>query len=177
MRRFRFRSPASKQEFEARTSTGFLDLLVPKSHWIDSVLSVWNIDNVKLVRVEFPADRAGENFRASYARVEEAERFFADAQYKQVLTSLRLALEGLVKNFGFASAGEEFFASFFAPCHPDKIDKARKALAALYRFLRLGPHEQSPQGTKNNQAAITRQDARFALTMAYAMFEYITPNN
>jgi len=162
-----------KQEFEVTTPNGTLDIHVPKSHWIENVVSAWNLSNVKLVEIKFVGSD-GSNFRTSYARVREAEKLFADGQYKQTLISLRLSLEGLAKSFGFDNAGEEFFGSLFASCHPEKIEKAKKALGGLYRFLHLGPHEHAAQGATND-LTITRQDARFALTMAYAILEYLTP--
>jgi hypothetical protein len=161
-----------KQAFDVTTPTGTLDIHVPKSHWIENVVSVWNLSNVKLIEIQF-AGGAGENFRKSYAHVREAERLFADGQYKQTLTNLRLSLEGLAKSFGFDSPGEQLFGTLFASCHPEKIKKAGEALAGLYRFLHLGPHVQAAQGA--HELTVTRQDARFALTMAYAVLEYLTP--
>jgi hypothetical protein len=165
----------TRQEFQITSPTGNLDVQVPKSHWIEKVVSVWNLSNVKLVEIKFTDGTAGENFRAAYTRVEEAEKLFAGGHYKQALTSLRLSFEGLAKSFGFDKPGEEFFGSLFASSHPEKAEKARKALAGLYRFLHLGPHEQAAQGGAND-LTVTRHDARFALTMAYAILEYITPN-
>jgi hypothetical protein len=168
--------PAQKK-FEAPTSSGYLDILIPKSHWAENVVAKWNLDNIKVVEIEFPKSAIGENFRVAYARVEEAGRLFADAQYKQALTSLRLSFEGLAKSFGFGGAGKDFFDHLLVDLHPDKREKAREALAGLYRFLHLGPHElvQTPEATE--QPAITRNDARFALVMTYAVFEYITSQN
>jgi hypothetical protein len=114
-----------KQDFALTTATQTLDVQVPKSHWIEKVLSVWNLSNVKLVEIKFAGD-AGENFSKSYAHVHEAERLFADGQYKQTLTSLRLSLEGLAKSFGFDSPGEQLFGSLFASCHPEKSRKPGK---------------------------------------------------
>lgn len=161
-----------KQDFALTTAAQTLDVQVAKSHWIENVVSAWNISNVKLVEIKF-AGGAGENFRASYARVREAEKLFADGQYKQTLTSLRLSLEGLAKSFGFDSPGEQLFGTLFAPCHSEKIKKGGEALTGLYRFLHLGPHAPAAQGSQ--ELTVTRQDARFALTMAYAVLEYLTP--
>jgi hypothetical protein len=120
---------------------------------------------------------AGENFRTSYACVEEAERLFASGQYKQVLTTLRLSFEGLAKSLGFQAAGKDFFESLFASAHPEKREKARDALTGIYRFLHLGPHEQAGHVDAGNQSEVTRPDARLALTLAHAKFEYITPES
>lgn len=168
----------AQQKFEVtRSSSGFLELSVPRSHWIDRVLSVWNLSHTGVIEIKFPGSAAGENFRSSYARVEEAERLYASAQYKQVLTTLRLSFESLAKSFGFQSAGKDFFESLFASAHPEKKEKARDALNGIYRFLHLGPHEQGNHPESNAQPVVTRQDARFALTLAYAIFEYITPGS
>ena len=168
--------PAQLKFEVTRSSSGFLELSVPRSHWIDRVLSVWNLSNTKIVEIKFPRGTAGENFRSSYARVEEAERLFASGQYKHALTTLRLSFEGLAKSLGFEAAGKEFFESLFASAHPEKKEKAREALTGIYRFLHLGPHEQANHPGSNAQPVVTRQDARFALTLAYAIFEYITPD-
>ncbi len=165
-----------KQEFEVARSSGYLEVQVPKSHWVERVISVWNLSNIKVVEIQFPEGTAGENFRASYARVEEAERLFANGQYKQVLTTLRLSFEALANNLGFGGRVKECFESLFASSHPDKREKARDALTGIYRFLHLGPHEQANHPDSSAQPAVTRQDARFALTLAYAIFEYVTPN-
>jgi hypothetical protein len=168
----------AQQKFEiTRSSSGFLELSVPRSHWIDRVLSAWNLTHIKVVEIKFPGSAAGENFRNSYSRIEEAERLFASAQYKQVLTTLRLSFEGLAKSLGFQAAGKEFFESLFASAHPEKREKARDALTGIYRFLHLGPHEQANHPDSSVQPIVTRQDARLALTLAHAIFEYITPES
>jgi hypothetical protein len=81
----------------------------------------------------------------------------------------------LAKSFGSEKAGKEFFESLFTSTHPEKKEKARDALNAIYRFLHLGPHEQASNADSNSQPVVTRNDARFALTLANAIFEYITP--
>ena len=164
------------QRFDAPPSSGYLEVVVPRSHWIDKVLSAWNLSKIKVVEIKFPGNAAGENFRTAYARVEEAEKLFAHGHYKQVLTALRLSFEALAKSFGAEKAGKEFFESLFASTNPEKKEKACNALNNIYRFLHLGPHEQVDHQGSNGQAATTRQDARFALTLAHAIFEYITPD-
>lgn len=164
------------QRFDAAPSSGYLEVVVPRSHWIDKVLSAWNLSKIKVVEIKFPGNAAGENFRTAYARVEEAEKFLAHGHYKQVLTALRLSFEALAKSFGAEKAGKEFFESLFASTNPEKKEKASNALNHIYRFLHLGPHELVDHQDSNGQAAITRQDARFALTLAHAIFEYITPD-
>ena len=151
--------------------------MVPKSHWVEGVLSVWNLSNIKVVEIQFPKGTAGENCRASCARVEKAERLFASGQYKQVLTTLRLSFEALANSLGFEGQDhvKKCFEFLFASSHSEKKEKAREALTGIYRFLHMGPHEQASPPDSNAQPVVTRQDARFALTLAYAIFEYITP--
>lgn len=166
-----------QQKFEVVRSSQYLDVVVPRSHWVDNVLSPWKIDGVKVVEIQFPATAVGENFRKAHARIEEAERLFASGQYKQTLTALRLAFEALADSLGFQGELKKCFESLFASSHPDKKEKARDALNSAYKFLHLGPHEQPSQGDPNAGPVITRHDARFALTMAYAIFEYIVPRS
>ncbi len=166
----------AQQKFEAPRSSGHLEVIVPKSHWVEKVVSIWNLSNIKIIETAFPKSAAGENFRSSYARVEEAEKLFANGQYKQVLTTLRLSFEALAISLGFEKRVKECFESLFASAHQEKKEKARDALTGIYKFLHLGPHEQANHPDSNAQPVVSRQDARFALTLAYAVFEYITPN-
>lgn len=108
---------------------------------------------MKIVEINFKD--GGENFRPSYARVEEAEKLFANGHYKQVLTVLRLAFEALAKSFRVEKASKEFFESLFVSAHPQKKEKARDALTYFYKFLHLGPHEQGSP-TDSNQPVVTR---------------------
>lgn len=163
------------QRFEVPYSSGYLDVVVPRSQWVDKVISPWNVSNIKIVEIRFPKSVAGDEFRASYARVEEAEKLFANGHYKQALTTLRLSFEVLAKNFRYEKVGKEFFESLFASLHPEKKEKARDALTGIYRFLHLGPHEQANHPDSNAQPVVTRQDVRFALTLVRAVFEYVTP--
>lgn len=159
----------SQLAFEASRTSGPLDVSVPRSQWAEAVASKWNLSHTKLIEIEFSASIVGENFRTSFARIEEAEKSFLNGQYKQVLTALRLSFEGLAKGLGFERVDKEFFDSLFVNSPMEKREKAREAVLNLYKFLHLGPHEQS------GDSAISRQDARFALTMAYAVFEYSVP--
>lgn len=154
-----------------------LEVRVPKSHWAESVVAAWGLSEIKVIEISFPKNATGENFRASHSRICEAESQFANAQYKQVLTTLRLSFEGLAKNLGFSAAGKDFFDSLFSSAYAEKREKAREALLGLYRFLHLGPHEQADLPGATAQPVITRQDARFALTLAHAIFEYIAPES
>jgi hypothetical protein len=106
---------------------------------------------------------------------EEFLELCAASTAKQVLTSLRLSFEALAKSHGYEKPGKDFFESLFASSHPEKKEKIRDALTGIYRFLHLGPHEQSNHPASNAQPVVTRQDAQLAVTLTYAIFEYITP--
>jgi hypothetical protein len=166
----------AKPKFEHEPYRKYLEVQIPKSHWVEKVVSVWNLSNLKVVEIEFPGNQAGENFRKSYACVEEAERLFANGQYKQVLTTLRLSFEALANSLAFDGPDKvrKSLESLFAGSHQEKVLKASEALTAFYRFLHLGPHEQPSQPDSEGQPVVSRQDARFALITAHAIFEYIT---
>jgi hypothetical protein len=168
-------SPVEPKFEVARPSSGQLEVIVPRSLWIDNVLSHWNLTKTKVIEVTFSDGAAGERFRNAYARVEQAEKHLASGEYKQTLTSLRMAFEGLAKDSGFPSAGKDFFDSLFVTVHPDKKEKARDALNGIYRFLHLGPHEQANQPNSNGEPVINREDARFALILTQAAFGYMNP--
>lgn len=166
-----------EQKFEVTRPSGSLEVVVPRSLWIDRVLSPWNLSKTRVIEITFPDGPSGEKFRNSYTRIDEAEKHYASGEYKQVLTTLRIAFEGLAKEFGFPSAGKEFFESLFDAVHPDKREKAREALNGIYRFLHLGPHEQTSEPNSDGEPVINRQDARFALISAQAAFGYMTPRS
>jgi hypothetical protein len=160
------------QRFETPQCFGLLDVVVPRSQWIDGVLTGWNLSKIKLVEIRFPATVAGESLRASYTKVEAAERLFANGQWKQTLVELYAAFEALAKAFGFAKPDQQFFASVLSGLHPVKKESLKRALDGFCDLLHLGRHEPNEAA---NSFAISPQDARFALIMAHAIFEYISP--
>jgi len=163
-------------KFEAVRSTTPLLIAVPRSHWVDNVLSRWNLTDIKLIEIRFPKSAAGENYRTAYERVETAEKLFANGLYREALTELRRAFEALAQSHNFGKP-YELFEHVFGDAHPDKREKATQALTHMYRFLHLGPHEPSrnEQASNPSEPTVTRRDARFALTMVHAIFEYMTP--
>jgi hypothetical protein len=167
----------AQQKFEMLRSFGQLEAKIPKSHWAENVLTAWNLSGVKVVEIEFPRGVAGEAFRTSYARVEEAEKHYASGRYKEALTSLRLSFEGLANGLGYDGRVKDCIEHLFADAHAEKKQKGVEALVALYKFLHLGPHEQAGGPDTGSDAIVLRRDARFALTMALAVFEYVTPQH
>jgi len=162
--------PAEKK-FEAPASRGNLDVLIPKSHWAEDVVSRWNLSSVKVIEIEFPTNAVGENLRAAYQMVEAAERFSANGQYKQALAELYSAFEGLAKSQGYTKPDQQYFASLLEDYHSVKKECLKLALDNLCDFFQLGRHE--PKDSPET-FVILRRDVRFALTMARAVFEYIT---
>lgn len=163
------------QKFQILQPGRPLQISVPRSHWVDRVVHPWDLDSVKLIEIRFLKSKAGDTFRDAYARVEAAEKHYANGQYKEVLTSLRLSFERLANDLGNGGRFKECLESVLSDYGPEKRQKAIEALNGFYRFLHLGPHEQPAQSGLGDQPSILRQDARFALTMAHAIFEYITP--
>jgi hypothetical protein len=145
--------------------------MIPRSHWVDEVVAPWGLSSVKVIEVAFPASAVGENYRAAYRMVEAAERFFPNGQYKQALAELYSAFESLAKSQGFSKPDQQYFASVLADQHPTKKESLKLALDKLCDFLHLGRHE--PKDSPET-FVISRRDARFALTMTQAVFEYIT---
>lgn len=159
------------QKFEIVRSSGLLQVSVPRSHWADQVVSRWGLDRVKLVEVRFPESQAGDNFRAAYGNVEAAEKLYASGQWKQVLAELHSAFQRLAKSYGCENPDQQFFVRVLEALHPAKKEKMKLALDYLCEFLHLGRKEtrESP-----DTFSVSPKDARFALTLVHAIFEYIT---
>ena len=163
----------AQQKFEMTRTTSNLEVRIPKSQWAEKVISAWNLSSIKVVEIEFPRDATGETFRTAYAKIEAAERLFANGQWKQTLAELYSAFETLAKSFGFAKPDQQFFAGLLSDLHASKKEKSKLALDGFCDFLHLGRHE--PKDSAET-FCISRRDARFALTTAYTIFEYITPS-
>ncbi|HMD85753.1 MAG TPA: hypothetical protein VKO18_13745 [Terriglobia bacterium] len=161
-----------KQKFELAPSAGQLHVRVPRSWWVDEVVSRWGLSSVKMVEISFPSSRVGDNFRSAYAHVESAEKLFANGQYKQVLAELYSGFETLARSMSFAKPDQQFFAGILDQLHPTKKQSAKLALDSLCDFLHLGRHEakEAPESF-----TISRSDARFALIMSQAVLEYVGP--
>jgi len=160
------------QRFDAPVSSGLLDIVVPRSQWVDRVILPWNLAGIKLVEIRFPKAVAGEPFRVSYGRIEAAEKLFANGQWKQTLAELYSAFEALAKANGFAKPDQQFFAGLLSELHPVKKEKLKLALDSFCDLLHLGRHEPKEAA---EAFGVSARDAHFALIMAHAIFEYITP--
>jgi len=161
-----------EQKFEKVYSNSPLQVVVPRSHWADEVLSRWGLSDVRIVEIRFPKSEAGKDFRAAYSHVEAAEKLFANGQYKQVLAELYSCFEGLAKSMNLGKPDQQFFAELLGELHPTKKESAKRALDNLCDFLHLGRHEakEAPEAF-----GISRSEARFALIVSQAVLEYITP--
>lgn len=159
------------ERFEVPHSSGYLDIVVPRSQWVDKVLLAWNLSKVKVLEIRFPGNTAGENFRTSYSRIETAEKLYANGQWKQTLGELYSAFESLAKASGFAKPDQQFFASMLSSLHPVKKENVKLSLDAFCDLLHLGRHEPKEAA---DLFAVSPSDARFALIMSHAIFEYIT---
>lgn len=163
---------SEEQKFQTVLSSGLLQIIVPRSHWADQVLSRWGLSDVKIIEIAFPKSGVGDNFRAAYSHVEAAEKLFSNGQYKQVLGEVYACFEGLANALGFKNPDQQFFASILVELHPEKKEKAKLALDYFCEFAHLGRHEPK---TSPETFELSRSDARFALTTALAVLEYITP--
>lgn len=166
---------AKDQKFEKTYSNSPLQVIVPRSHWVDDVLSRWGLSSVKLVEIRFPTSQIGDTFRMAYARIEGAEKLFANGLYKQVLTELRVGFEALADGLGFEKRIKDCLEHLLSDLQGERKEKARDAALALYRFLHLGPHLDSGSPPPSEEPRVLRRDARFALVTTLAFFEYITP--
>jgi hypothetical protein len=92
--------------------------------------------------------------------------------YPHVLSSLRLAFEALAEAYGASRADRNLFDKMLSGNHPEIREKLRDSFDYIYRLLNAGPHEPTP--TANQQLPIGRNEARFALITAYAVFEYFS---
>jgi hypothetical protein len=165
---------ARQQKFEVTRTTGSLDVNIPKSHWVEKVVSAWNLSYTKVVEIRFPRNAAGDNFRAAYAKIESAQRLFANGHWKQTLGELYAAFEGLAKSFDFQRPDQQFFAELLSSVHPAKREKLKLAFDRFCDLLHLGRHEPNEDA---QSFAVSPRDARLALTLSYAIFEYIVPEN
>ncbi len=156
--------------FRQLTNSG-MDLQIPRSHWIDRVLSVWRVSDIRLLEVRLPST-GGKEFVTAQQRLAKAEQEYRTGNYPQVLGSLRLAFEALATAHGANRADKNFFDKMLAGRHEEIREKLKDSFADIYSLLHKGPHE--PVSAADDSPPIGRQEARFALVAVYAVFEYFS---
>ena len=118
----------------------------------------------------FPKGTADDNFLAAYAKIESAQRLFGRGDWKHTLGELYSAFEGLAKSFGCTRPDQQFFVKFLSDVHSEKREKLKLVLDRYCDLLQLGRHEPNEEVQTSD---VSPNDARFALTLAYAIFECI----
>ena len=149
-----------------------IDLTVPRSHWIDHVLNIWGISDLQLLEVRMPS--SNQEFATTRERLAKAEQLYRVGDYPHVLTSLRLAFEAFAAVYGASRTDKNLFDKILVGAHPEVREKLRDSFDYIYRLLNVGPHEPAP--TVNQQLPIGRNEARYALVTAYALFDYFSRN-
>jgi hypothetical protein len=160
-------------EFE-RLQDMSLDISVPRSHWIDMVLKPWGASDLRLLEIKFPGTSQKEMATARQ-RLERAEEFYRVGNYPQVLTELRNAFDAIAQTYSQKGVGQDAWEELFAHTHAGVRERLLETLASFRKLLHLGPHQPLP--TPQTPTPISRQDARFALIVAHAVFEYFSVEN
>jgi hypothetical protein len=150
-----------------------IEIIVPRSHWIDHVLNVWGTSDLQLLEIRMPS-RTRKEFATMQERLAKAEQLYRVGDYSHVLTSLRLAFEAFAEVYGASRADRNLFDKMLGDNHPEMRERLRDSFDYICRLLNAGPHEPTP--TANQQLPIGRNEARFALVAAYAVFEYFSGN-
>ena len=164
---------AEKDEFQC-TSEASLDLIIPRSHWIDNVLNVWKFSDLFLLEINLPSTMKQE-FNVARERLAKAEQLFKIGEYTQVLSTLRSAFEAIAVAYGSSRADKNLFTKILANVHPEIRDKMRDSISCVYDLLNSGPHEPTP--TTGQQQTIGCEEARYALISTYAIFECFSRYN
>lgn len=160
-------------EFE-RLQDMMLQVPVPRSHWIDTALKPWGVSDLRLLEIKFPGNSHKEMVTAR-DRLERAEGFYRVGDYPHVLTELRSAFNAIAEAYSQKGVGKEAWEQILVHTHADVRGKLLGSFVAFREFLHLGPHE--PMPTAQTPTPISHQDARFALIVAHAIFEYFSTEN
>lgn len=160
-------------EFE-RLQDMSLQVTVPRSHWIDTALKAWGVSDLRLLEIKFPGD-SPKDIATARVRLERAEELYRTGDYPHVLTQLRSAFDAMAEAYSQKGVGKEAWEKILTHTHAGVRDKLLDSFAAFRQFLHLGPHEPLP--TAQTPTPISRQDARFALVVAHAIFEYFSSEN
>ncbi len=158
------------RDFE-RASDAQLYITVPRSHWIDQVLNVWNVSDLRLLEISAPNAGRKEIILAQQ-RLAQAENFYRTSDYPQVLTELRSAFTAIAERYSCKQADQNTFDRMLVKTHPVMREKLKPAFHYCCALLNAGPHEPPP--TPEAPVPVSREDARFALVVAHAIFEYFS---
>jgi hypothetical protein len=158
------------RDFE-RASDAQLYVTVPRSHWIDQVLNIWNVSDLRLLEISAPRDGRKEIVLAQ-ERLAQAENFYRTADYPQVLTELRSAFTAIAECYSCKQADQNAFGKMLVNTHPAMRERLRQSFGYFCAVLNTGPHEPPP--TPEVPMPVSRQDARVALVVAHAIFEYFS---
>jgi hypothetical protein len=159
-------------EFE-RLQEMSLDVAVPQSHWVNTALKVWRVSDLRLLEINFPD--SPKEMATARERLERAEGLYRVGDYPHVLSQLRSAFDAMAEAYSQKGVSKETWEKMLSHTHTDVRGKLLGSFAAFRDFLHLGPHE--PMPTPQAPVPISRQDARFALIVAHAIFEYFSSEN
>jgi len=151
-----------------------LQFHVPRSHWIDKALNVWGISDLRLLEINFPGNGRKE-VAVARERLGRAEQLYRTGDYPNVLTQLRSAFTAIAECYSVKEIDRSTWERMLVNTHPSVRDKLLDSFFYFRNFLHLGPHEPIP--TTQAPTPISRHDARFALIVAHAIFEYFSLEN
>jgi hypothetical protein len=160
-------------EFE-RLQDAPLQVSIPRSHWIDAALKVWKISDLRLLEIDFPRD-ARKEMATARERLGRAEELYRTGDYPQVLTQLRSAFTALAECYSVKEIDRSTWEQMLIHTHASVRDKLLDSFYYFRNFLHVGPHEPLP--TTQIPTPISRHDARFALIVSHAIFEYFSSEN
>jgi hypothetical protein len=164
---------ALKDEFE-RLQDMNLDISVPRSHWLDMALKPWGVSDLRQLEIKFPGASHKEMVTAR-ERLERAEGLYRVGDYPHVLTELRNAFDAIAQAYSQKGVPKDAWEQMLTNTHPTVRERLLETLAEFRKILHLGPHQPLP--TAETPTPISRQDARFALVVAHAVFEYFSTEN
>lgn len=166
-------SQSQPEEFE-RLQDMNLDVSVPRSHWIDTALKPWGVSDLRLLEIKFPGPSHAEMATAR-ERLSHAEGYYRAGNYPAVLTELRNAFDAILQAYSKKGVGKDAWEEILQHAHPTVRERLIETLGSFRKILHLGPHQPLPTG--QGPTPISRQDARFALVVAHAVFEYFSTEN
>lgn len=160
-------------EFE-RLQDMNLQVPIPRSHWIDTALKPWGVSDLRFLEIKFPGASQKEMVTAR-ERLERAEGLYRIGDYPHVLAELRNAFDAIVLAYSQKGVGKDAWEEMLTHTHASVREGLLATLASFRKLLHLGPHQPLP--TAQTPTPISRQDARFALIVAHAVFEYFSAEN